>query len=461
MGAYCCVPDFRDEFSDLKSEESFLPKLFVDGERVRLETPDRPEGVPTIQAPVAYEPVVEPIPGTEEPLAKRSPSPKKVHKLSPFFKKEKTKAKKEHKRNSSKTTNISPRAELFRRFDPDRNGKIVPDEFLKLLAEYGLMFGAENEREFQALWAFFDITQTGYISYKDFQQLVVPDMTLESFMHMCQLLSKQNPKRFLKETDLKVRKEIHKEIVTNIRSDAQYHKLLDASTTEQLFNCMDVYRNGFVTYHDFHRVMQATAVCPISEDEEKALFDHICPKKSNVFKYRDLERNIGKYANADTFRFWAEDFTHQLKSSDDFYTDVSSEDLETYQATEMSKSQLTCQKADAILAVVNSKSAETSKETIRCVNAIVKGREMYDKLKKPSKRNYKQFDHAGKRPGLVFWDVEWHQVDEYAKIVRAWVDIYRPERLMISIDKTKSMYKLGGRLIATAFQELPLVETMN
>jgi len=331
MGAYCCVPDFRDEFSDLKSEQSFLPKLFVDGERVRLETPDRPEGVPTIQAPVAYEPVVEPIPGTEEPLAKRSrdPSPKKVHKLSPFFKKEKTKAKKEHKRNSNKTTNISPRAELFRRFDPDRNGKIVPDEFLKLLAEYGLMFGAENEREFQSLWAFFDITQTGYISYKDFQQLVVPDMTLESFMHMCQLLSKQNPKRFLKETDLKVRKEIHKEIVTNIRSDAQYHKLLDASTTEQLFNCMDVYRNGFVTYHDFHRVMQATAVCPISEEEEKALFDHICPKKSNVFKYRDLERNIGKYANADTFRFWAEDFTHQLKSSDDFYTDVNQGETST------------------------------------------------------------------------------------------------------------------------------------
>jgi len=127
----------------------------------------------------------------------------------------------------------------------------------------------------------------------------------------------------------------------------------------------------------------------------------------------------------------------------------------------MSKFRLTCQKADAILAVLNSKSAETSKETIRCVNAIVKGREMYDKLKKPSKRNYKQFDHAGKRPGLVFWDVEWHQVDEYAKIVRAWVDIYRPERLMISIDKTKSMYQLGGRLIATAFQELPLVETIN
>jgi len=248
---------------------------------------------------------------------------RKQERLMPFYNKKKSKKRRRGSIVSSTSSvvstwtgkNTSSRAALFRVFDPDRNGKIVPKDFQKGLAKHGVVFNESSwQIEFSCLWAFFDIAQKGWITYRDFQQLVVPDMELEGFLNLCRALSQENPEQFLDHSDLKIRKQVHKKLVSQIRNETRFQMLQEAENTWELFNSMDVYKKGYVSFAEFEKVMAATAIFEISKEEEHALFDFICPRKEMTFRLEDLETIVGHDASADMFRFWAEEHIHQRRS---------------------------------------------------------------------------------------------------------------------------------------------------
>lgn len=258
--------------------------------------------------------------GKSLPRTKSAPV-RRQEKLQPFYNKKKSNKKRRKGSGGSVCSvvstynhgkNTSSRASLFRVFDPDRNGKIVPKDFQEGLAREGVQFTVNNQN-FQALWAFFDIAQKGWITYRDFQQLVVPDMEMQGFLNLCKALSEESPEEFLDQKNLKIRKQVHKKLVSQIRNETRFQMLQDAETTWELFKSMDVYKKGYVTFAEFGKVMAATAIFEISKEEEHALYDFICPGKELKFKLEDLEAIVGHDANAETFRFWAEEHVHQRR----------------------------------------------------------------------------------------------------------------------------------------------------
>lgn len=108
--------------------------------------------------------------------------------------------------------------------------------------------------------------------------------------------------------------------------------------------------------------------------------------------------------------------------------------------------------SNACIAFLTTK-PNTGKGTMQTVNIFVNGIYDFIKLKKPLKKNYKIIKPKNNkgRPVIIFWDISEKLIPEFSKVLRKFLNLYKPNNVMIT-GSTEKIYpnieKRGVKLLS-------------
>ncbi|KAH0616401.1 hypothetical protein JD844_027463 [Phrynosoma platyrhinos] len=173
----------------------------------------------------------------------------------------------------------------FHEYDSEGNGIILKKDLKDVLYRCGIPM---NPKEFEKLWARYDLTAKGYLTHQEFLQKVGVDTTLPDTSFNKQLMS-ENYVRFMDHYKREERKHIDiSEIINKIRE--KYHEC--SQDFHKAFLQQDKNREGYISLGNLRKMLEDLHCCLGYEQYSELLYSLGISIQDNKLSYFDFVRAI-------------------------------------------------------------------------------------------------------------------------------------------------------------------------